>query len=262
MIDAGLYGPWAVIAGGSEGVGAGFARELSRAGINLVLIARKTGPLEETAAAARANGVEVRTLELDLLVPDSLARIREVTDDLEVGLLIFNAGASTYGHEFVTGDLAKFHEVIGLNVDKPLELVHHFGGPMTQRRRGGIILVGSLSGYVGAESLATYAAAKAFNRIFAEGLWMELAPYDVHVLDLVLGATRTPAMERGGLSFDIPGLNISDPDDVVREGLANIANGPVWVAGGNFPTASAQSGFPRREIVVQVAETTKAIMGV
>lgn len=61
MIDPQYYGPWAVIAGGSEGVGAGFADELSKIGINLVLIARKPGPLEETAAKARANGVEVRT---------------------------------------------------------------------------------------------------------------------------------------------------------------------------------------------------------
>ena len=66
MIDPQYYGPWAVIAGGSEGVGAGFADELSKIGINLVLIARKPGPLEETAAKARANGVEVRTLARDL----------------------------------------------------------------------------------------------------------------------------------------------------------------------------------------------------
>ena len=95
MIDPQYYGPWAVIAGGSEGVGAGFADELSKIGINLVLIARKPGPLEETAAKARANGVEVRTLALDLLVPDALDQIKAVTDDVEVGLLIFNAGANS-----------------------------------------------------------------------------------------------------------------------------------------------------------------------
>ena len=76
MIDKSYYGPWAVIAGGSEGVGASFAEELSRVGINLVLIARKPGPLEETAAKARANGVEVRTLALDLLTPDAFDQIR------------------------------------------------------------------------------------------------------------------------------------------------------------------------------------------
>ena len=137
MIDPQYYGPWAVIAGGSEGVGAGFADELSKIGINLVLIARKPGPLEETAAKARANGVEVRTLALDLLVPDALDQIKAVTDDVEVGLLIFNAGANSYGHEFVTGDLTGFAGVIELNINKQLELSHHFGGLMKDRGRGG-----------------------------------------------------------------------------------------------------------------------------
>ena len=87
MIDKNQYGPWVVIAGGSEGVGAAFADELSRAGLNLVLIARKPGPLEETADKVRANGVEVRTLSLDLLADDAMDQIRKVTDDLD-GLVV------------------------------------------------------------------------------------------------------------------------------------------------------------------------------
>ena len=74
MIDKNVYGPWAVIAGGSEGVGASFARQLAEAGLNLVLIARKPEPLEEVAAQVRAHGVEVRTLQQDLLAPDSSMR--------------------------------------------------------------------------------------------------------------------------------------------------------------------------------------------
>ncbi len=112
MIDTNHYGPWAVIAGGSEGVGSAFADSLARAGINLVLIARKSGPLEETANKVRAHGVQVRTLSLDLLLPDAVAQIRQVTDDLEIGLLIFNAGANSYGHEFVTGALDKVQGVM------------------------------------------------------------------------------------------------------------------------------------------------------
>ena len=105
MIDKDVYGPWAVVAGGSEGVGAAFAHQLADAGLNLVLVARKPGPLAETAEQVRAKGVEVRTLELDLTDPGALKAVRAATDDVEVGLLIFNAGANSYGHEFVTGDL-------------------------------------------------------------------------------------------------------------------------------------------------------------
>ncbi|GAB83409.1 SDR family NAD(P)-dependent oxidoreductase [Gordonia rubripertincta] len=261
MIDKNHYGPWAVIAGGSEGVGASFADELSSAGINLVLIARKAGPLEETAARARANGVEVRTLALDLLAPDAVDRIRSATDDLEVGLLIFNAGANSYGHEFVTGDLAGFQGVIDLNITSQITLTHHFGAKMKERGHGGIMLLGSLSGYMGAEHQGIYAATKAFSRIFAESLWLELEPFGVHVVELVLGVTRTPAMIRAGLNFDIPGMNVAEPEDVAREGLEHLADGPVWVAGGNYEASQKRNGYPRDKLVKGAAEAMRKLTG-
>lgn len=260
LIDKNRYGPWAVIAGGSEGVGAAFADELSAAGIDLVLIARKPGPLEETAARVRASGVEVRTLALDLLAADSVDRIRAATEDIEVGLLIFNAGANSYGHEFVSGDLTGFRDVITLNIDRQLELAHHFGAKMKQRRRGAIVLLGSLAGYLGAEHQSIYAAAKAFSRVFAEGLWLELQPYGVQVVELVLGVTRTPAMERAGLNFDLPGMLVAEPADVAREGLEHLGDGPVWVAGGNYAAARQRSGFPRAELVAGAARMMRKLM--
>ncbi|GIH71365.1 SDR family NAD(P)-dependent oxidoreductase [Sphaerimonospora thailandensis] len=260
MIDKDVYGPWAVIAGGSEGVGASFAEQLADAGINLVLIARKPGPLAETAERVRAKGVEVRTLELDLIDPGALKAVRSTTDDLEVGLMIFNAGANTYGHEFVTGDLDRVRGVIDLNITAQLALTHHFGALMKERRRGGIMLVGSLSGYLGQPQITVYSAAKAFIRVFTEGLWLELGEHGVHVLELVLGVTRTPAMERAGLRMDLPGLNVAEPDDVAREGLAHLADGPVWVAGGNQRTAEKRSGFPRAELVRGAHEAMKRML--
>lgn len=254
------YGPWAVIAGGSEGVGAAFAHQLAEAGINLVLIARKPEPLAETAAAVEARGVEVRTVQADLLDPEALSAIREVTDGLEVGLLIFNAGANSYGHEFVTGDLSKVRGVIELNITAQLALTHHFGALMAARGRGGILLVGSLAGYLGQAEISVYSAVKAFSRVFAEGLWLEMRDRGVDVLELVLGVTRTPAMERAGLAFDLPGLNVAEPEDVAREGLAHLADGPVWVAGGNLATAEKRSGFPRAELALAAHEATRKLL--
>ncbi|MFF2732605.1 SDR family NAD(P)-dependent oxidoreductase [Streptomyces sp. NPDC058008] len=253
MTDKDLYGPWAVIAGGSEGVGASFAHQLADAGINLVLIARKAGPLEKTAANTRAKGVEARTLQLDLLDPGALDTIRAVTDGLDVGLLIFNAGANTYGHEFVGGELDRVQAVIDLNITSQLALTHHFAEAMKERGRGGVLLVGSLAGYMGQARLSTYSAVKAFSRVFAEGLWLELAPHGVHVLELVLGVTRTPAMERAGLRMDLPGLNVADPDDIAREGLEHLADGPLRIAGGNLATAEERSAVRDRTGLVRGA---------
>lgn len=260
MIDVDRHGPWAVIAGGSEGVGAAFATRLASAGLNLVLLARKPEPLGETAAAARALGAQVRTLAVDLTASDAVDQIAAVTADLEVGLLVFNAGANTYGHEFVTGDLDRFRQVISLNIDAQLALVRLFGEPMKQRRRGGLLLIGSLAGFMGSAQISVYAAVKAFCRVFAEGLWLEMRDYDVDVVEFVLGVTRTPAMERAGLSFDIPGLHVSEPDDVAAQALAALGDGPVRVAAGNEKAVEIRSGTDRARLVLGAHEASKKLL--
>lgn len=260
MITSEKYGPWAVIAGGSEGVGASFAHQLAEAGLNLVLLARKPGPLEETAEKVRAHGVEVRTLAVDLTDGDATSRIAEITGDLEVGLLVFNAGANTYGHEFVTGDLTRFQQVIDLNIGAQLALVQMFGAPMKERRRGGILLVGSLAGFLGQAQISIYSAVKAFCRIFAEGLWLEMREYDVDVVEFVLGVTRTPAMARAGLNFDIPGMHVSEPDDVARQALASLTDGPVQVAAGNEKAVSIRSGADRAKLALGAHEASKRML--
>ncbi len=261
MIDLSRYGPWAVIAGGSEGVGSEFARQLASAGLNLVLIARKSAPLEETADSCRVSGVEVRTLALDLVAPDTVAQIATATSDIETGLLIYNAGANTCSEHFFDGELSDFGRVIDLNIGTMLSLVQHFGRPMRDRRRGGILMVGSMAGYLGSMRHTVYGGVKAFGRIFAEGLWLELREYDVDVLELVLGVTRTPAMERVGLNFDVPGMRVADPADVAREGLEHLSHGPVRIAGGNDDDVARRNGPDRAKIVLGTHKFMEKLMG-
>lgn len=260
MSDLADYGPWAVIAGGSEGVGAEFAQQLAESGINVVLIARKNDPLEETARRCRSLGAEVRTLPMDLLEPTAGARIAAATADLEVGLLIYNAGANTCSQTFLDGDLAEHRNVVDLNVTRMMELVQHFAIPMVGRRRGGIMIIGSVSGYFGAAHHAAYAGAKAFSRIFAESLWVELRDFGVEVIEVVLGLTRTPAMQRVGLNFDAPGMLVSEPADVAREALAHLADGPVFVAGGNAEQAEHNSGPDRARVVSAAHDAIQSLM--
>ena len=260
-VDLATYGPWAVVAGGSEGVGAEFARILADAGINLVLIARKSAPLETTANECRERGVEVRTLALDLVQPTAVARIADATTDLEVGLLIYNAGANTCSEHLLDGDLLDFQRVIDLNITALMALVQQFGRPMRDRRRGGILMVGSMAGYLGSMRHSVYGGVKAFGRIFAESLWLELREYDVHVLELVLGVTRTPAMERVGLNFDVPGLRVAEPADVAREGLEQLPNGPVYVAGGNAEDVERRNRPDRARVVLGTHRVMQQLMG-
>lgn len=261
MTDLESYGPWALIAGGSEGVGAEFAVQLAADGFNLVLLARKPVPLEETATACRSHGVEVRTLGIDLTAPDAVSAVLAEAADIEVGLLILNAGANTHSAEFLDGDLDAFAQVVTLNVTTPMALVQHYGREMRNRGRGGIILVGSMASFMGSTHHTVYGGVKAFSRIFAESLWLELRDHGVDVLELVLGVTRTPAMARVGLDFEVPGMKVAEPADVAREGLEKLADGPVHIAAGNEEYLAMRTHPDRAKVVLGAHQFIQKLMG-
>jgi len=251
------YGPWAVIAGGSEGLGASFADQLTDAGLGVVLLGRKIEPLEEEAQRLRANGAQVRTLSVDLSADDLTTRVRTLTDDLDVGLLVYNAGSNSYGAEFVEGDLQRFQLVLDVNMKGRLALCHHFGKRMKERGRGGLLLVGSMAGYRGSPWNALYNAAKAFTRVFAEGLWWEMKDNGVDVVEFVVGGMKTPAMARRGMDLSAA----AEPADVAREGLDHLTDGPVWVSelAGGVATADHLNTFPRATIVDEAANSLVAL---
>ncbi len=256
MFETKKYGPWALIAGGSEGVAEAFAQKLGNDGINLVLVARKTQPLEDLAARVRTDSdVQVRTLSLDLTRADMLERICEVTDDIDVGLLIYNAGGAMGAQGFLDASLDEALLAVQLNVIGQTKLAHHFAPKMVARGRGGIILIGSLAGNAGAPNLATYGGSKAYTQIFGEALWSELKPHGVDVLVQVLGATDTP---RARLSNNVfaakPGSQSSD--EVAQQALDELAEGgPVITPPAMADHFKRVSSMPRR----QVAELMQGI---
>lgn len=263
MTFAEQYGPWALIAGGSEGVGESFALKLAAQGISLVLVARKAETLSALAERIRAvsGPVQVRTLAQDLTAADMLERVMALTADIDVGLLIYNAGSVSHFAPFLDDTLDEAMRMVRLGVVAPTELTHHFGSAMRRRGRGGIILIGSMAGYVGAPDEIAYSAGKAYSRTMAEGLWYELKPHNVHVLGLILGLTRTPAMDRLGLKMNNPEFPPDDPDSVADEGLAHLADGPIWNVGGKGEAARYLSSAPRAEAVAMMAKGAKDLHG-
>lgn len=248
-MDLAKYGPWALIIGGSEGVGADFARQLAADGFKLVLVARKPEPLEALKTELVGQGHEVRVLSADLSKADVLDRVRSVTDDIEIGLLVYNAGANNTRGNIVDLPPEVPNSVIAINVHGHVDFSRHYGKPMCDRGHGGIILTGSTGGYLGSPTLAAYCASKAFARVFAEALWAECAPHGVDVLHLNIGFTATPAMARLGMPIEFA----ESPAVVAREGLDNIANGPVWVVStkGNVDHARNISRFDDRGALVK-----------
>ena len=191
------YGPWALVAGGSEGVGAAFARRVAERGINVVLLARRQHVLDDVAASiAAATGVGVRPLAVDLATDDAMATIAAATRGLEVGLLMYCAGADPSYRHFLAEPVESALAMVARNCARPVELCHHFAGPMVARGAGGIVLVSSGGGLIGAPNMVAYGASKAFDLVMAEALWAELHDQGVDVLGLVLGLTDTPALRR------------------------------------------------------------------
>lgn len=223
------YGPWALIAGASEGVGSSAASLLADAGINLVLVGRKQRTLDELGASLP---VETRSLVLDLNTPDAAQKLAEGTADLEVGLLIYNTGAPgcVPPRSFLSEPVAHWQEIVSRNAMTVTTACHHFGGRMVARGRGGIVLVGSTAGWAGTENMAIYCATKAFQRGLAESLWAEWRQHGVDVLAMVLGVTDTPAFRRIMAGVEVAGA--ADCDVIAQEMMAALPDsGPTWPAG-------------------------------
>ncbi len=262
MTFAEKYGPWALITGASEGTGSAFARQIAAQGVNLILIARREGPLAALAEEIRALGVECVTASVDLSRDDAAARVAAAAGDREVGLFIANAGADTVNTPFLDAEVAQWDGLVNLNVLTTMRNCHHFAAPMKARGRGGIIIVGSGACYVGLSGLSVYSASKAFALTLGESLWAELRHHGVEVLNLILGRTDTPAhrktLEQTGQPVDMAGM--ADPEDVARLGLERLPHGPTQNWGetdetvGMSPVAPAQ----RRDRIVMIEQMSAA----
>lgn len=225
------YGPWAVIAGASEGIGQAYAEQLAARGMNLITLARRAELLDADAARLRAaHGVEVCPVSLDLSAPDLASRFMAAIGDRDVGLLIYNACYSHIG-KFIDVPLDDHQRTLDVNCRGPLTLVQQLAPRLIVRGRGGILLMSSMSGFQGSAMVASYAATKAFNTVLAEGLWYELAPRGVDVLACVAGATSTPGFEHSTPRAKQRKAMPMAPADVAREGLAALGRGPLHITG-------------------------------
>lgn len=256
------YGPWALVAGASDGIGEALARRSAERGVNVLLLARREALLAKLAEDLRArHGVEARPLVADLTAPDLGARIEAATRGLEVGLLVYNAGAVHGVGAFHERPLAHAQQLVALNCTGPLLLAHRLGAAMRARRRGGILLVTSMVALSGSAHVATYAATKAFDWILAQSLWHELRPHGVDVLAAVAGMTKTPSLLASNPHFP-PGVHTAEPDEVAAGALDFLGRGPVWFAGdANRAAAKALAALPRPQLIDTMSRLTASLYG-
>ncbi|MEO5921181.1 MAG: SDR family NAD(P)-dependent oxidoreductase [Pseudolysinimonas sp.] len=222
------YGPYALVAGGSYGLGAAFAEAIARRGVNLVLLARDEDRLEATAARLKdAYAVDVVAVVADMADFDHVKE-RIGALKVDIGLLVYDAAYAPIGRfEDATEDQLALAAAV--NVRAPLLLTKLLSAPMIERGRGGIVLMSSLAGSQGSPNIAAYAATKAFNTILAEGLWNELKPRGVDVLACTAGAILTPGYQQAEGAKPAPGT--LQADEVAEQTLNALGRGPVVIPG-------------------------------
>jgi short-subunit dehydrogenase len=205
------YGPWALVAGASSGLGYAISSEAARQGLNVVMIARRGDLLAAGASAIAAeHHVEVRPVVANLASEDIAQIVADATDDLDLGAFIYNAAAEPVG-PFAGISPRKHVTSLTVNCVTPTVLTHQLGTRMLERGRGCVVLVTSTGSLFGTRLCSSYSAAKAYQLNLAEGLWDEWRDRGVDVLAYAVGSTATPNYFSRQASEHEQEIEVDDP---------------------------------------------------
>lgn len=243
-------GKWALVTGASAGIGKSLAEELAAAGANLVLTARRRERLEQLARRlSAAHKIRTEVVVADLADVAAPARILAFTHEknIHIDLLVNNAGFGAYG-EFATSDLGRQVEMVQVNCAAVVHLTQLLLPAMIAQRSGDILIVASTAAFQAVPYISTYAATKAFDLSFAEGLAEELKPRGIRVCALCPGSTESEFHQVANQA-NIPAANRrrETSQKVAKTGLKALAAGKSYVisGAGNYLGVQLQRLVPR-----------------
>ncbi|MFK7895518.1 MAG: SDR family NAD(P)-dependent oxidoreductase [Myxococcota bacterium] len=244
------YGEWALVTGASSGIGTALSRQIAADGMKVVLTARREDRLQSLATELeRDHGIETKVVVADLGEPSGPQALIDAVADLEIGLLVNNAGLGMAGR-FDLLPREALRRLVAVNCEAPLVLTHAFVQEMRERGRGGVLFTGSAAGRQPIPLHATYAATKAFDLFLGEGLWAELRASNIDVTVLEPGSTETEFQEVAG-EIAHSGQRA---EDVARRGLAALGQQPSVIVGWyNWVRANIASRFLTRPISAHAA---------
>lgn len=238
----------ALITGAGGGIGAAFAEELP-ASVDLLLAGRNRERLLALQAKLLHPGRQVEICIADLSTPTGVDELIAAAQDFSIDLLINNAGVGRLGRVVDNPPQAE-RDTVMVNVFAVVALTRALLPAMIARAdvgqtRAGVIIVASTAAFAPVPYFATYAASKAFDLSFAEGLAEEMRGQPVDVMALCPGATRTAFGNSAGYDLqNVPGA--SDPRQVARSALAALGRDTVHVSGGLNQAAFGPVVLPRR----------------
>jgi len=223
------YGDWALVTGASAGIGLEFARAIAREGVAVVLTARREDRLNALAREFRDSyHVDTRVVACDLAAADGADRLADAVADLPIGILVNNAGFG-YAGRFDKLATERLRSMVRVNCEVPVVLTSRILPAMVLRRRGAVIVVGSVAGRQPLPLHAVYSATKSFDLIFGEALWGELRGTGIDAIVIEPGATQTEFQQVAG---EMVGPNHGEPaENVVRVTFDSLGKQPSVVSG-------------------------------
>lgn len=218
-------GKWALVTGASAGIGAALARELARHGAKLVLTARRRERLDTLAAELRGAGAEVRVITADLNDPAAPQELHNelAAAGIEIEILVNNAGLGNYGR-FDQSSTEQELSQVRVNCEAVVRLSRLAVPPMVQRGRGWVLIVASTASFQPVPYITTYAATKAFDRMFALGLAAEVSRFGVKVTALCPGPTESE-FHQVAHAEGFRWKKLQSAEEVARIGVAGLAAG-------------------------------------
>ncbi|MCH2101307.1 MAG: SDR family oxidoreductase [Planctomycetes bacterium] len=247
------YGPWALVTGASSGLGERYARALAARGLNLIVIARRKERLRTLAEELHTeHGVQVDVVATDLLKARSMRAIEEAVEGRELGLVVCNAGFGASGrfHEL---DRNRQIDMVRLNCEAPVRLLHALSPYLIQRGHGGVIMLASTASFQCTPWMAVYGATKAFDLHFAEALTVELGLHGIDVLSVCPGHTATEFHEVAGVDRSATGGAPADPTEVVEQSLRKLGHKMTWTHGARNRWMSFATRLAPRSISAWIA---------
>lgn len=257
-------GRWALVTGGSSGIGRSHAFELAKRGFNIIAVGRDRDRLARTATElTQRHGVEVSTLSVDLARPNAAEEILGEVEGKQVGVFVATAGKGAPGL-FTEVSLVEYLDCVNVKVRNNLVLLHHFAREMRERRAGAILIISSTGGLQGVPALSNNSGTEAYLVNMSEALHHELAPFGVRVTGLLPGPTKTPGMLQMVAEEDVPRGTMT-ADEVAREGIGALEAGRRTHVAGRANRAllrslprSARIGLFRRMVATSFAREKTA----
>lgn len=242
---------WALVTGASAGIGVALATELAAGGSHLVLTARRLDRLQTLAdTLKKAHAIQAEVFAADLARHEAPEEIYSFTRQkgITVALLVNNAGFGQYG-ELPRVQTQRLLDMVQVNCTSVVHLTRLFLHDMVARRRGDILILASTAAFQAVPYIATYAATKAFDLLFAEGLAEEMKPYGIRVCALCPGSTESEFHVVAGQE-QFTRKNQETAQKVARTGLQALAAGKSYVISGlgNYLGAHSQRLVPRRTV--------------